>query len=977
MSRDTKKPSANTSKDTLKNTLKSTLKSTVFLPSTAFPMRAELPKREGQILEFWQHLNFFEKLRSLRQAQKAEVFILHDGPPYANGNLHIGHALNKILKDTINRFQSAIGKNANYVPGWDCHGLPIEWKVEEEFRSKGKDKDSIAIVDFRAECRRFANHWLGVQREEFKRLGVMGDWDAPYVTMSYEAEAAIVAELGKFLMQGSLYRGARPVMWSAAEKTALAEAEIEYKDRESVTIYVRFPVVKSTSPDLLGASVVIWTTTPWTIPANRATAFGKDIAYGLYRLEEVASDSLAKAHETIIIADALAETICGACGINRYTRLREVKVAELADPDFTLAHPLAQHGYDHAVPMFEGEFVTTEQGTGLVHMAPAHGVDDYVLCLKHGVDVPELVDDSGQLKDQVPLFAGMSALKDNGKIADILAEKGGLLGRGSLTHSYPHSWRSHAPLIYRTTPQWFISMDEGDLRANALAALKKVQFYPSRGKNRLTAMIENRPDWCISRQRAWGVPIPVFFHKETGEVLRDQKVIDRVVAAFADKGADAWFDTPPQQFLGRDYKAEEYEQVQDIVDVWFDSGSTHAFVLEARQDKDMAWPADMYLEGSDQHRGWFHSSLLEACGTRQAAPYKSVLTHGFLRDQLGRKMSKSLGNTTSLQGVIASHGAEILRLWVASSDYYGDMRIDDEIIKGQIDHYRRLRNTLRYLLGSLAGFSAAEKVAVAEMPMLEKWVLHRLHELDGNIREAIARHDYHHIFIQLHQFCNADLSAFYFDIRKDVLYCDDVAGVARRACRSVMYHVFDRLVVWLAPILAFTAEEAWQIWREEYKPTGDKAKTELLESVHFRVFPDVPDAWRDEALAGRIQQVRSARNLVLSALEGERVAGRVKSSLEAEARLYAPKAIADAFHGLTPADIFITSHAEVAHAKPPKTAKGISMHTNDDGDMGVAITKAQGEKCDRCWKIQPTSEMKDLLGGRVCKRCQGVVGEGD
>ncbi|MCG8624757.1 MAG: isoleucine--tRNA ligase, partial [Proteobacteria bacterium] len=957
MPRDTKKPSVNTSKDTLK--------STVFLPSTAFPMRAELPKREAQILEFWQELNFFEKLRTLRQAQKAELFILHDGPPYANGNLHIGHALNKILKDTINRFQSAIGKNANYVPGWDCHGLPIEWKVEEEFRRLGKDKDSIPVVDFRAECRRFANHWLGVQREEFKRLGVMGDWEAPYVTMSYEAESAIVAELGKFLMQGSLYRGARPVMWSAAEKTALAEAEIEYKDRESVTIYVRFPVAKSTSPDLTGASVIIWTTTPWTIPANRATAFGKDIVYGLYRLEEVAGNSLAKKNETIIIADALAETIFAECGINKYTRLRQVEVKELSDPDFTLAHPLAQHGYTHKVPMVEADFVTTEQGTGLVHMAPAHGVDDYVLCMKHGVDVPELVDDSGRLKDDVPLFAGMSALKDNGKIADILANKGGLLGRGSLTHSYPHSWRSHAPLIYRTTPQWFISMAHGDLRQNALAALKQVEFYPSRGKNRLTAMIENRPDWCISRQRAWGVPIPVFFHKETGEVLRDQKVIDRVTAAFADKGADAWFDTPPQQFLGRDYKAEEYEQVQDIVDVWFDSGSTHAFVLEARQDKDMAWPADMYLEGLDQHRGWFHSSLLEACGTRQTAPYKSVLTHGFLRDQLGRKMSKSLGNTTSLQGVIASHGAEILRLWVASSDYYGDMRIDDEIIKGQIDHYRRLRNTLRYLLGSLAGFNEDELVAVADMPPLEKWVLHRLHELDGNIRQAIARHDYHHIFIQLHQFCNADLSAFYFDIRKDVLYCDNAAGLARRACRSVLYHVFDCLVVWLAPILAFTAEEAWQIWREEYKPTSSKGKAALLESVHFRTFPDVPDAWQDEALAEKMEAVRFVRDEVLSALEKEREKGRIKSSLDSSVSVYIPAKLVKTLGQFGAADIFITSDTNIIAVKatsdvvPPSDRKivynsGNLIPHHLNATVGVVVKPAQGEKCDRCWKIQPS-----------------------
>ena len=933
------------------------LKSTVFLPSTEFPMRARLPQKEPEILSLWQKLDFFRALRARRKGKP--LFILHDGPPYANGTLHIGHALNKILKDMINRYQSVLGLDANYVPGWDCHGLPIEWKVEEEARADGKNKDDIAIVDFRAQCRAFANHWLGVQREEFQRLGVMGDWDAPYLTMSYEAEAAIAAELGKFLMQGSLYRGARPVMWSAAEKTALAEAEIEYRDRQATTIYVRFPVKQAADADLKDASVIIWTTTPWTIPANRATAYNEAIAYGLYEVVAIAKDSPAHKGEKIIIADELAATIAEECGISSLKRVRAVPAKSLAK--LTLAHPLAGKGFDHEVPMLKGDFVTTDQGTGIVHMAPAHGTDDHVLCLAHGIEVPEMVDAEARLMSHVPLFAGMSALKDNEKIADVLASHGGLIGRGNLTHSYPHSWRSHAPLIYRTTPQWFISMQDGEkngLRQVALAALKKVAFFPAAGQSRLTSMIQTRPDWCISRQRAWGVPIPVFTHKATGEVLRDQRVIDRIVAAFAEDGADAWFTNPPQQFLGNDYKAEDYDQTQDIVDVWFDSGSTHAFVLEPRQKKDMTWPADMYLEGSDQHRGWFHSSLLEACGTRKTAPYKSVLTHGFVLDEKGRKMSKSLGNTTTPQQVIADHGADILRLWVAGSDYYDDLRIGPEIIKQQVDYYRRLRNTLRYLLGSLADFSKAEKLdataAHKTMPMLERWVLMRLAQLDATIRAHIANHDYHAIFTELHQFCNSDLSAFYFDIRKDLLYCGAAADPARRACRSVMDILFNHLVVWLAPILAFTAEEAWQVYRQE-RGGNDKG---LAESVHFLTFPDVPKSWQDQALANRMASIRATRSQVLAALEEAREAGQIKSALDASVQVHAPKDAQAAFDGLDAADIFITSAAELAITK-------------GDAETHATISQAQGKKCDRCWKI--LADVTETAGNNLCHRCQTVV----
>jgi isoleucyl-tRNA synthetase len=927
----------------------SDLKSTVFLPKTDFPMRAGLPKKEPEILARWMEMDFFRQLRKHRKG--AEKFILHDGPPYANGNLHIGHALNKILKDIINRFQSGLGKDANYVPGWDCHGLPIEWKIEEAYRKKGRDKDQVPIVEFRKECREFASHWMAVQSEEFQRLGVMGDWDNPYATMKLESEAIIAGEIGRFLMEGSLFRGSKPVMWSAVEKTALAEAEIEYFDRTSTTIYARFPVTKAGHPALEGATVVIWTTTPWTMPGNRATAYGADIDYGVWRVDAASDDALARVGERLVVADALADTIAEACGITGFTREDSVPTSAFADT--VLKHPLNGKGYDHDVPMLPADYVTTEQGTGIVHIAPGHGAEDYVLGMAHGVPVPETVGANGRLMEHLPLFAGFSALKDNAKIADLLAEEGCLVGRGQVTHSYPHSWRSHAPLIFRNTPQWFISMESHGLRDTALKALSETVFYPPSGQVRLTSMIAGRPDWCVSRQRAWGVPIPVFVHKASGEALRDQAVIDRVVEAFKLEGSDAWFASPPERFLGDDYDAAEYEQVTDIVDVWFDSGSTHAFLLEGNDD--MAWPADMYLEGSDQHRGWFHSSLLESCGTRGRAPYDSVLTHGFVLDEQGRKMSKSLGNTVTPQDVIKQNGADILRIWVANSDYYDDLRIGPEILQRQVDHYRRLRNTFRYLLGSLDGFTEAERIEHADMPELEAWTLHRLHEVDAAIREAIAGHDYHQVFTTLHHFCNNDLSAFYFDIRKDTLYCGDASSVERRACRTVMDHVFQCLVRWLAPILCFTAEEAWMT---RYPGTDS--------SVHFEVWPDIPSSWFNADLGDRWSRIRAARLVVNGAIEKMRAAGEVKSSLQAHPVLHAPDAVIEAFSGLDAAEIFITSSAELVAGAPPADAV-----TDEDGHIGVVVGLADGGKCQRCWKILP--EVDADADDAICGRCASVV----
>ncbi|MGC6484280.1 MAG: isoleucine--tRNA ligase [Candidatus Puniceispirillales bacterium] len=925
------------------------IKSTVLLPRTEFPMRAGLPKKEPEILAAWQDMDFFSKLRAHREG--CEKFILHDGPPYANGNLHIGHALNKILKDIINRFQSGLGKDANYVPGWDCHGLPIEWKIEETYRKKGKDKDQVPIVEFRKECRDFASHWMNVQSEEFQRLGVMGNWDDPYSTMKYSSEAVIAREIGKFLMNGSLFRGSKPVMWSAVEKTALAEAEIEYFDRTSTTIYARFPVVRTGHAALEGATVVIWTTTPWTMPGNRATAYGEDIDYSIWVVKTVDENSLTRVGERLVLADALADTVAEACGITGLER--EAAVPASAFADTVLHHPLHADGYDHEVPMLPADYVTTDQGTGIVHIAPGHGAEDYLLGIAHGVPVPETVGADGRIMEHLPIFAGMSALKDNEKIADLLAEHGGLTGRGTVTHSYPHSWRSHAPLMFRNTPQWFISMESHGLRDAALKSLAETAFYPPQGQTRLTSMIATRPDWCISRQRAWGVPIPVFVHKASGEPLRDQAVIDRIVAAFETEGADAWFASPPERFLGEDYDPAAYDQVQDIVDVWFDSGSTHAFLLEGNDD--MAWPADMYLEGSDQHRGWFHSSLLESCGTRGRAPYDSVLTHGFVLDEQGRKMSKSLGNTVTPQDVIKQNGADILRIWVANSDYYDDLRIGPEILQRQVDHYRRLRNTFRYLLGSLDGYSDAEKVDFADMPELERWVLARLHAVDATIRKAIEGHDYHLVFTTLHHFCNNDLSAFYFDIRKDTLYCADPAGIERRACRTVMDQLFHCLVPWIAPILCFTAEEAWQTRYQDWS-----------RSVHFETWPDLPDTWADEDLVTRWGHIRQARLVVNGAIEKMRAAGEVKSSLLAHPHLYAPDSVIRAFDGLDAADIFITSAVTLEAGDVPAGA----FTLDDDQTIGAVIGLAEGGKCQRCWKVLPEVGSEDEA---LCGRCETVV----
>ena len=927
-------------------------KDTVFLPKTDFPMKAGLPDLEPKLLDQWSGL--FAAVR--QSSQGREKFVLHDGPPYANGNLHIGHALNKILKDIIVRTRQMDGKDAHYVPGWDCHGLPIEWKIEEKYRAEGKDKDQVPVVEFRQECRDFAAHWIDVQRAEFKRLGILGDWDRPYLTMDFKAEAAIAAELGKFLMDGSLYRGAKPVLWSVVEKTALAEAEVEYHDHTSITIWVKFPIVTPSHPDLTGAKVVIWTTTPWTMPGNRAVAYGPDIEYLLIEVTEVLSaDAGVTVGERLLVAESLWSQLQHGGNMQKPQMFRSAVIGQPMLGS-TLAgtvceHPLKHHpdagnGYDFPVPLLAGGFVTDSDGTGFVHIAPGHGEDDWHVGQANGIAIPDTVQPDGTYFPHVAIFAGQQVLNQgkNGKyyspVAKMVIEAmtlcGNLLTHGKLEHSYPHSWRSKAPLIFRNTAQWFISMEKTGLRDKAVKAIAATRFVPDQGRNRIGSMVEGRPDWCVSRQRAWGVPITVFVDKKTGQPLRDQAVLDRINAAFLAEGADAWYTHPAQDFLGPDRNPDDYEQVFDVLDVWFDSGCTHAFVLDGQQ-WGLSAPADLYLEGSDQHRGWFQSSLLESCGTRGHAPYKAVLTHGFILDGEGRKMSKSLGNVVAPQEVVGQSGADILRLWVTGSDYSDDLRISGEILKTQIDVYRRLRNTLRYLLGALDGFADAEDVAYDQMPELERWVLARLWDLDRSRQTAFADFQFHSWFAELHNFCSVDLSAFYFDIRKDSLYCDAVTALRRRSARTVFRILLDTLCKWLAPFLVFTTEEAWS----QHHQT----------SIHLEQFPVIPAAWNDPALTEKWLLVRAARKAVTEVLEVERKAKTIGSSLESAPVL----TLSPALHHLAEVD-----WAEVCVTSNLSVVKG--------DDLAVSFHPASGDKCPRCWKVLP-----EVSTQGVCQRCHDAV----
>ena len=946
---------------------------TLFLPQTEFPMRAGLPQREPEILKSWNEIGLYNRLRE--QARGRTKFVLHDGPPYANGNIHIGHALNKILKDVVTKSQQMLGFDSNYVPGWDCHGLPIEWKIEEEnYRSKGKQKpdfrDSAAMVAFRKECRAYATHWLNVQREEFKRLGIIGDWDHPYATMDYFAEAQIARELMKFAANGTLYRGSKPVMWSVVEKTALAEAEVEYEDYTSDTVWVKFPVTSPAHGALAKACVVIWTTTPWTLPGNRAISFSPKIGYGLYRVTDAPADNWAKNGDLLILADALAEAVFKQARVTAFEKVRDIP-AETLDV-VECAHPLKSlaGGYQFTVPLLPGEHVTADTGTGFVHTAPGHGREDFDVWTANAREleargiataIPYTVDENGALTDQAPGFTGKRVINDKGEKGDAneavikaLVDAGMLLARGRLKHQYPHSWRSKKPVIFRNTPQWFIAMDKdiadggvarpGDtLRARALHAISVTQWVPPAGQNRITGMIAGRPDWVISRQRAWGVPIAVFIREKadgSAEILKDDAVNKRIAEAFDKEGADAWYmDGARERFLGS-LANEQWKKIDDICDVWFDSGSTHAFVLEdpvhfpglagIKRKVDGGNDTVMYLEGSDQHRGWFHSSLLESCGTRGRAPYDVVLTHGFTLDENGRKMSKSLGNTVEPQKVMKDSGADILRLWVCATDYADDQRIGPEILKNTIETYRKLRNSIRWMLGTLHHFHRGDAVAHAYMPELERLMLHQLAEQAATVTRAYAEFDYKTVVASLSAFMNTELSAFYFDIRKDTLYCDPPSSLARKAALTAIDIICDAILRWFAPVLSFTTEEAWRMYRPDAEP-----------SVHLTLFPDGLERFRDEKLAAKWQTIRDVRRVVTGALEVERAAKRIGSSLEASPIIYvADRQILATLFDVDLAEVCITSNYEVREDEAPAGA----FRLDSVPGVAVVVEKAVGHQ---------------------------------
>ncbi|HVJ02322.1 MAG TPA: isoleucine--tRNA ligase [Sphingomonas sp.] len=927
---------------------------TVFLPKTDFPMKAGLAQKEPAILERWAKIGLYERLRKERAGR--ERFILHDGPPYANGDIHMGHAMNKILKDIVVRSQSLMGKDAPYVPGWDCHGLPIEWKVEEAYRAKKLNKDEVDPVAFRAECRAYAEKWVAVQRAQFERLGVMGDWDDPYLTMKFEAEATIAGELLKFAESGQLYRGAKPVMWSPVEKTALADAEVEYEDVVSTQIDVAFEIVEApNAPELVGAHAVIWTTTPWTIPVNQALAYGENVPY-------------------VLMSDGERRYLIAADLVGPFQKRIGKELSTPGDPDHDswfvgaqLAGAIARHPMHHLGgffakprPFLAGDFVTTDTGTGLVHMAPDHGEDDFLLCKAHGIDPVFAVDAAGMYRPDWLWLGGQGSVINKkfvapeGPICSDLRAAGALLAATEdFQHSYPHSWRSKAKIIFRCTPQWFIPMDRpaapavidvpspfgGELpmsthngptlRGLALDAIETTRWVPERSINRIRSMVEGRPDWVISRQRAWGVPIALYVHRQTGDYLRDHAVNERILDAFRAGGADAWFQADHQALLGPDHRLEDYEVVTDILDVWFDSGSTHAFVVEARYGEGAR--ADLYLEGSDQHRGWFQSSLLEASGTRGRAPYDAVLTHGFALDGNGRKMSKSLGNVVDPLKVIGESGADILRLWVAQTDYFEDVRIGKEVLAGTGDTYRKLRNTFRYLLGALDGFTEEERLPVAEMPELERYILSELTLLDAELQSAADAFEFNRYSRALTDFANEDLSAFFFDIRKDCLYCDAPSDPKRRAYRTVLDLLFHALVRYAAPILAFTAEEVWQA----RFPSEDG-------SVHLLEWPELPEL--DATLSADWQAVRALRQQVTEAIEPYRREKKVRSSLEAEVTVPDLPLAGDDL-----AELFI-----VASVSPGE---------------GVTVTPTGRHKCGRCWRHLP----EVVVDGALCDRCAGVV----
>ena len=895
------------------------------LPKTVFSMKANLPTKEPGIIEYWQKINLYEKLR--KKSKGKEKFILHDGPPYANGNIHMGTALNKILKDIITKFHQMDGKDSVYVPGWDCHGLPIEWKIEEQYKKNKKNKNDVPIVEFRKECRDFANKWINVHKDQFRRLGVIGDWENYYSTMSFDAEAQIVRELGKFLKEGSLYRGYKPVLWSTVEKTALADAEVEYMDHVSDTIYSAFPIKKTNLKEIEGSNIIIWTTTPWTIPANKALAYNSNLIYLVVKINDEGDFK----NKKIIVAKDLLELLIKECEIKSFDIKKEFLGKEFKGT--ICSHPFLDIGYSYDIPMLEARFVTTEQGSGIVHCAPSHGPDDFNLCLNNNIKALETVDDDGRYTKNIIKFEGIHIFKANPIVIENLKNQKKLLSNGKLTHTYPHSWRSKAPLVHRATAQWFISMESHGLRAKSLKAIDETIFYPSKAKERIKAMIETRPDWCVSRQRVWGVPLPIFLSKKNGEALIDDEVFENIAKIFEKEGSDCWFSDDAQKFLGQKYKSQDYEKISDIVEVWFDSGSTHSYVLEKREE--LKWPASMYLEGSDQHRGWFHSSLLESCGTRGKAPFESILSHGFVVDGKGLKMSKSTGNVILPEEILKKYGADILRIWVASSNYAEDLRIDYSILDQHAESYRKLRNTFRYLLGNIQDDYIEknfEDLNVAELPDLERYMLHRVYLINKNFFNYFNSYNFHNLYKELLNFCTVELSAFYFDIRKDLLYCDPLDSKKRSDCILVLNIILNCLLKWFAPILSFTTEEIYRLVNKEEE-----------NSIHLKNFTEIPENWKNEEINSNWEKIKKIRDEANISIESQRASKTIGSSLETNIQIKLKKNYYNIAKNNDFSEICITSSALV---------------TQDDKleeDIQVICKKAEGTKCPVCWKISKTN----------------------
>jgi len=895
------------------------------LPKTVFSMKANLPTKEPGIIEYWQKINLYEKLR--KKSKGKEKFILHDGPPYANGNIHMGTALNKILKDIITKFHQMDGKDSVYVPGWDCHGLPIEWKIEEQYKKNKKNKNDVPIVEFRKECRDFANKWINVHKDQFRRLGVIGDWENYYSTMSFDAEAQIVRELGKFLKEGSLYRGYKPVLWSTVEKTALADAEVEYMDHVSDTIYSAFPIKKTNLKEIEGSNIIIWTTTPWTIPANKALAYNSNLIYLVVKINDEGDFK----NKKIIVAKDLLELLIKECEIKSFDIKKEFLGKEFKGT--ICSHPFLDIGYSYDIPMLEARFVTTEQGSGIVHCAPSHGPDDFNLCLNNNIKALETVDDDGRYTKNIIKFEGIHIFKANPIVIENLKNQKKLLSNGKLTHTYPHSWRSKAPLVHRATAQWFISMESHGLRVKSLKAIDETIFYPSKAKERIKAMIETRPDWCVSRQRVWGVPLPIFLSKKNGEALIDDEVFENIAKIFEKEGSDCWFSDDAQKFLGQKYKSQDYEKISDIVEVWFDSGSTHSYVLEKREE--LKWPASMYLEGSDQHRGWFHSSLLESCGTRGKAPFESILSHGFVVDGKGLKMSKSTGNVILPEEILKKYGADILRIWVASSNYAEDLRIDYSILDQHAESYRKLRNTFRYLLGNIQDDYIEknfEDLNVAELPDLERYMLHRVYLINKNFFNYFNSYNFHNLYKELLNFCTVELSAFYFDIRKDLLYCDPLDSKKRSDCILVLNIILNCLLKWFAPILSFTTEEIYRLVNKEEE-----------NSIHLKNFTEIPENWKNEEINSNWEKIKKIRDEANISIESQRASKTIGSSLETNIQIKLKKNYYNIAKNNDFSEICITSSALV---------------TQDDKmeeDIQVICKKAEGTKCPVCWKISKTN----------------------